>query len=98
MTGSRADAEAALRYGLISEIVATDELVPSCLKIARRIASRAPLSVEANKRVLRSLVEHGEQVGQLRFTEEVVRLAQSADHQLAVDYFGTGTPPPFTRS
>lgn len=98
MTGSKIDAEAALRYGLISEMVAPDELLTRARAIAERIATRAPLAVEANKRVLRSLAEDGEAAAIARLQDEVELLARSNDHKLAVESFGSATPPSFTRS
>ncbi|SNT53316.1 enoyl-CoA hydratase/isomerase family protein [Rhodococcoides kyotonense] len=49
LTGERCKADHALRVGLVSEVVEPDELLDAALKKARRIASRAPLSVEATK-------------------------------------------------
>lgn len=52
LTGDRIDAAEALRMGLVSKVVAADELLPAALHIANRIARNAPLSVRATKRLV----------------------------------------------
>jgi enoyl-CoA hydratase/carnithine racemase len=49
LTGARYDAQQALNWGLVTEVHAPDALLPAALTKARRIATRAPLSVEATK-------------------------------------------------
>jgi hypothetical protein len=49
LTGSRYTAEQALRWGLVTEVYEPDALLPAALAEAQRIATRAPLSVEAAK-------------------------------------------------
>jgi enoyl-CoA hydratase len=51
-TGERYDAQTALAWGLITEIAEPDQLMAAAIAKAERIASRAPLSVEATKRVV----------------------------------------------
>lgn len=53
LTGDRIDAEEAHRIGLVSQVVAQDELQPAARAIAERIAANAPLSVRAVKRLVR---------------------------------------------
>jgi len=57
LTGERLEANAALRYGLVSDLVAPDELLPLADAIAARIAANAPLSLRAAKLALRAAVE-----------------------------------------
>lgn len=52
LTGDRIDAAEALRVGLVSKVVAADDLLPTALGIANRIARNAPLSVRATKRLV----------------------------------------------
>ena len=42
LTGDRIDAETALRVGIVSRMVPADDLMPTALKIATRIAGHAP--------------------------------------------------------
>jgi len=51
LTGDRIDAETALRVGIVSRIAPADDLMPTALKLATRIASHAPLAVRAVKEV-----------------------------------------------
>lgn len=51
LTGDRVSAEDALRWGMITELVAPDELMPRAIEVAQLISSNAPLSVEGTKAV-----------------------------------------------
>lgn len=51
LTGDQIDAAEALRIGLVSRVVEQSELLPAAHAIAERIASNAPLSVRAIKRL-----------------------------------------------
>ncbi len=86
LTGSPCDAETALRTGLVSA-VETDVLA-AALAIAERIASRAPLSVEATKRAV---------AGQGEETAVLTALFHSQDHQQALVDFAAKRQPSFHR-
>src|SRR5689334_20755911 len=43
LTGDPIDADTALRWGLVNEVVPADEVVPRALELAERIAANAPL-------------------------------------------------------
>tara|TARA_Y100001936_G_C16051157_1_gene657886 strand:- start:231 stop:1013 length:783 start_codon:yes stop_codon:yes gene_type:complete len=49
LTGDPIDADTALQWGLISRVVEPDELLPTAMQLANRIASHAPLAVKANR-------------------------------------------------
>jgi len=49
LTGEMITADEALRYGLVSDVVAPEELLALATKFADKIASAAPLSVQATK-------------------------------------------------
>ncbi len=56
LTAERIDAQAALRWGLISRLVPAAELMPTALKVAETICTRGPLAVRAAKEsILRGL-------------------------------------------
>jgi E-phenylitaconyl-CoA hydratase len=57
LTGDRIDAQTALRMGLVSQVVAPDQLMSAARAIASRIAANAPLSVRAIKRLVRDGIE-----------------------------------------
>ncbi|WP_350296859.1 enoyl-CoA hydratase/isomerase family protein [Limnohabitans sp. Rim8] len=52
-TGQRMDGEAALRIGLLDELVEHGEVVKRALELAADIAASAPLSVESTRETLR---------------------------------------------
>jgi enoyl-CoA hydratase len=52
LTGERVEADEAHRIGLIEELVSAGEVKSRAVALARRIASRAPLSVQAGKLAL----------------------------------------------
>lgn len=49
MTGDPIDAQQALAWGLVSELLEPDALLPRALELAETIASRAPIAVETAK-------------------------------------------------
>jgi len=49
LTGEMIAADEALRYGLVSDVVPADELLPLANRLAAKIAAAAPLSVQAAK-------------------------------------------------
>ena len=51
LTGDAIDAETARSAGLVSRVISNDELVPTAMALAVRIASHAPLAVRAVKEV-----------------------------------------------
>jgi len=57
LTGDLVDAETALRSGLVSRVVAADDLMPTARKIADRIAGHAPLAVRAAKEIAEAALD-----------------------------------------
>jgi enoyl-CoA hydratase len=55
LTGDRYDAQAAYEMGLVNKVIPADELLPYCLDMAKRIASRGPQAVRFSKEA----VDHG---------------------------------------
>jgi E-phenylitaconyl-CoA hydratase len=52
LTGEFIDAETALRIGLISRIVPTDQLMPEAERVAGRIAANGPMAVRMTKELV----------------------------------------------
>ncbi len=52
MTGEYIDADTALRTGLVEKVVAPEDLIPECRKIAFLIMSKAPIAVKTAKLVI----------------------------------------------
>lgn len=86
LTGASFDPARALADGVVSQVQAVDALLPAALELADRIASRAPLAVEAAKRA----VAGGR--------ADVAALVASADHAEAVAAFMTKRPAVFHRA
>jgi enoyl-CoA hydratase/carnithine racemase len=55
-TARNVDAQRALQWGLVNEVVGADELASYAVDYAAHIAALAPLSLAGNKRVLRELL------------------------------------------
>lgn len=53
LTGEPIDAEQARGWGLVTRVVASEELMTAALALAERIAGNAPLAVRAMKRIAR---------------------------------------------
>ena len=49
LTGEPIDAPTALQWGLVSRVVDPDEVLPTAMRMAERIAGFAPLAVRANR-------------------------------------------------
>jgi enoyl-CoA hydratase/carnithine racemase len=98
LTGSPFDAEAALRFGLVTAVHAPDALSAAGLALAERIASRAPLSVEAAKRMADRAPEMTREEGARAATAEARALQTTDDHKAAVRAFIAKAQPVFTRS
>jgi enoyl-CoA hydratase len=97
LTGLPHDAATAERFGLVTAVYAADELLPAALKFAERIASRAPLSVEATKRVANRAPDLTPEEALQAQATELGALVRSADHIAAVTAFLEKRTPTFTR-
>jgi enoyl-CoA hydratase/carnithine racemase len=98
LTGLPHDAETAERYGLVTGLHAPDELLPAATALAERIASRAPLSVEATKRTAGRAPDLSPQDANVMLGQELRVLRKSNDHKAAVAAFRERRDPVFTRS
>jgi len=91
------DAERAERFGVINRLVATDALEATALEIARGIAAKAPLAIQAVKEQLRILedlqpmpVQAMEQIAELRR-----QACESTDFGEGLAAFAERRPPVF---
>lgn len=84
LTGERVDAYRALEWGLVSEVVKPEALMPTAYDIARQIAANPPQAVRMTKRLLReSRSQSLEQTLEVSaFMQAVAH--QAEDHQTAV--------------
>ena len=98
LSGLPFDAAAAGKFGLVTAVHAPSELTIAAAALAERIASRAPLSVEATKRVASRAIDLNAEDGARMMNDEVTKLVQSADHADALAAFREKRAPKFTRS
>lgn len=84
-TSKMLSGEEAMRMGLVSEVVAPDQLMDRALELANLIASHSPLHLTAHKQYLRRFVEAphlGQQLCDL-IMAPIRRLKDSAEGKLA---------------
>lgn len=89
------DAERALAYGLLNEIVEADALLPRALAMAARIASNAPLAVRATRAGVRELLAMPLEEAYLRQEELGKPLRKTADAREAQQAFVQKRAPRF---
>jgi enoyl-CoA hydratase len=97
LTGSPHDAATAERFGLVTQVHAPDALLAGARSLAERIASRAPLSVEATKRVSSRALELSPEGAADAVGEEFIKLVVSHDHAEALAAFREKREPKFER-
>jgi enoyl-CoA hydratase len=97
LTGLPFDAMTAEKFGLVTGVHAAADLVPAALALAERIASRAPLSVEATKRVASRAVDLAPADAAHALRTEFEALVKSADHAEALTAFREKREPKFER-
>jgi enoyl-CoA hydratase/carnithine racemase len=97
LTGLPHDAEVAERYGLVTGLHAPDDLRPAAIALAERIASRAPLSVEATKRTANRALDLSPEEADVLLAPQLSALRLTEDHKAAVAAFRARQEPVFTR-
>jgi enoyl-CoA hydratase len=96
LTGRRVTAEEALALGLVSAVVDDGELGAEARRWAEMVASRAPLSVRANKLGLRHCARLPIVDAVTYERGEWARLQRTRDHREALEAFFAKRPPVFT--
>ncbi len=97
LTGSPHDAVTAEKFGLVTSLHEPDDLRAAAVTLAQRIASRAPLSVEATKRVAGRAVDMSPEEAGAMQAKELRVLRRSDDHKEAVAAFREKREPVFNR-
>lgn len=96
LTGDIIDAKTAFEYGLVSRVVADDELMDATEQVARRIAVHPPHTLRLNKRLLRES-EQASLEQSLNLAASFQAIAQQTqDHHEAVDAFFEKRAPEFS--
>jgi enoyl-CoA hydratase/carnithine racemase len=94
-TGEIVDAATALEIGLVSRVVAHDELLATATNIAARIAANPPLAVHALKNGLRRALDPDWSELGSWVASELARLFQTEDHREGVASFLEKRPPSY---
>ena len=95
-TGEVIDAYEAQRIGLVGRVVPHNELLPTAMAVAERIAANPPLAVQSLKAGLRKAVDPDWQDLGEWVSTNLGRLFQTADHREGVKAFLEKRPPVFT--
>ena len=98
LTGLPFEAAAAEAWGLVTALHQPDALREAALELARRIASRAPLAVEAVKRCADRAPDMSPDEAREMLTREMPVLLASRDHKEAVSAFREKREPVFSRA
>ncbi|MEZ6010910.1 MAG: enoyl-CoA hydratase-related protein [Hyphomonas sp.] len=96
LTGDIIDAATAKEIGLTARVVPHEDLMPTALALAHKIAANPPLAVQAIKKGLRETVDPDwREVGRMAITE-IRRLMQTADAKESAAAFLEKREPVFT--
>jgi len=96
LTGDIIDAAAAKEIGLTARVVPHEELMPTALALAHKIAANPPLAVQAIKKGLRETVDpNWRDVGKMAITE-IRELMQTEDAKESAAAFLEKREPVFT--
>jgi enoyl-CoA hydratase/carnithine racemase len=79
LTGDRWDAETALRWGMVQELVEPGEQVQRALEIARAVADAAPLGVQGCLKATRYVVSHSRDEAVSQMMRDLVPVMKSED-------------------
>ncbi|WP_188584773.1 crotonase/enoyl-CoA hydratase family protein [Gordonia jinhuaensis] len=96
LTGDRVDAETALRWGLVNEVVDPEALMDAAVALARRVTKNPPHSVRMAKRLLRESM-HQSLESLLEMSAAMQALAHHTDdHREALSAFLDKRPGSYT--
>jgi enoyl-CoA hydratase/carnithine racemase len=97
LTGLPVSGEAAMTNGLVTGLHEPGALVEAAVALAARIASRAPLSIEATKRIAGQALDMDRAEAAEAIAAEIEALSASEDHAGAVAAFAERREPTFRR-
>lgn len=96
LTGDVIDADTAQRWGLVSRVVPHEDLLPTAMTLAHKIASRPPLAVQRLKAGLRVALDPDWDALGVWVSKSLGELFQTADHREGVRSFLERREPHFT--
>jgi enoyl-CoA hydratase len=83
-------------WGLLNAIFSADDLMPETLKIAKRIAGNAPISIRQAKRAMQVGYDTDLKTGLALEVEAYNRMVPTADRREGITAFNEKRPPRFT--
>jgi enoyl-CoA hydratase/carnithine racemase len=95
LTGDQFDAAEAHRIGLVQEVVPDGEQYARGLELAQRIASQAPLAVQAALANARLAIREGDAAAEAALQPALVRLVGTEDARRGMEAFATRTTAEF---
>ncbi|GMV22252.1 MAG: 3-hydroxybutyryl-CoA dehydratase [Acidimicrobiia bacterium] len=96
LTGDPIDAQTALAWGLVNQVVPAADVVPASIALAERILSRGPLAVRLAKAAVNASARVDLESGLLIETLSQAICFQSEDKQEGTSAFLEKRPPTFT--
>lgn len=95
LTGEAVDAQTAKEFGLVTDVFPKAVLLEEAIRLAKMIASKAPLAIKATKRIANVALEVGQEAGYGLQQKELEALAKSEDHRIALKAFQNKETPIF---
>ncbi|QDG50528.1 crotonase/enoyl-CoA hydratase family protein [Persicimonas caeni] len=87
LTGDEFEADEARRMGVVQEVVEADALVDRAVELGDRVASQAPLGVQATLETARVAVEDGQQAAAETLLPKAAAIMQTEDAQEGLQSF-----------
>ena len=97
LTGDVVDADRALQLGLVSRVVEPEELLPTAVALAERIAAKPARALDATKQALRASWQQDLASAMAASYWVTTSLQHTADLREAIDAFLEKRPPVFNR-
>ena len=97
LTGDVVDADRALQLGLVSRVVEPEELLPTAVALAERIAAKPARALDATKQALRASWQQDLASAMATSYWVTTSLQHTADLREAIDAFLEKRPPVFNR-
>lgn len=98
MTSRIIDAETAERYGLVTQVVAADELLNTATRALREVLSKGPLAIRMARMVVKQGAETDQKTGMMLEMLAQTLLYTSDDKAEGADAFLNKRPAEFTGS
>ena len=95
LTGDKIDVNTALNYGLITDIIESNLLVSEAIKIAKTIATKAPLAIKSTKYIINQALNLEYSKGLELQQQELEKLSTTKDYTTALKAFTNKQKPNF---